>query len=152
MAESSLDHPSEQLDLPVQDSKPTEVEQYDLIIDGTGLTAAIVACAASRSGKSVLHIDSNNYYGGSSGSFTFEDFQAWCRGALSEKLLSDTFKANEGELVEQDRSIGILKPSPVEGRKLNVNVIFSTSNFLQRRRTLQADISHCILVVRCFAS
>lgn len=134
MAECGLDHPSEQLDLPVKDSKPTELEHYDLVIDGTGLTAAIVACAASRSGKSVLHIDSNNYYGGSSGSFPPEDFQAWCRGAISSKLLSETFTSNEGEDVEQHRSIATLQRSSVEGRKVNVIVIFNNFQFLQRRR------------------
>ena len=125
MAECSLDHPSEQLDLPVQDSNPTELEHYDLVIDGTGFTAAIVACAASRSGKTVLHIDSNNYYGGSSGSFPLEDFQAWCRGAISSKLLSETFTSNEGEEVEQHRSIATLQRFSIEGRKVNVIVIFN---------------------------
>ena len=58
--------------------------RYDLIVDGTGLTASIVACAASRSGKTVLHIDSNDYYGCDSASFPLEDFLTWCREATSQ--------------------------------------------------------------------
>jgi GDP dissociation inhibitor len=58
--------------------------RYDLIIDGTGLVASIVACAASRSGKAVLHIDSNDYYGCNSASFPLEDYLTWCRASSSQ--------------------------------------------------------------------
>ena len=39
---------------------------FDVIILGTGLTESIVACAAAKCGKKVLHLDSNEYYGGDS--------------------------------------------------------------------------------------
>lgn len=53
---------------------PTEV---DCIIVGTGLTNSILAAACSRIGRSVLHIDKNNYYGDSWASFTFQQFVDW---------------------------------------------------------------------------
>jgi RAB protein geranylgeranyltransferase component A len=38
-------------------------KHYDIIILGTGLVESIIACAASKSGKSVLHLEKNDYYG-----------------------------------------------------------------------------------------
>ncbi|KAH8270858.1 hypothetical protein KR018_007627 [Drosophila ironensis] len=38
-------------------------DQFDLIVIGTGFTETLIAAAASRVGKSVLHVDSNEYYG-----------------------------------------------------------------------------------------
>jgi RAB protein geranylgeranyltransferase component A len=42
---------------------------------GTGLEESIVAAAASRNGHTVLHIDSNDYYGGQWTAFTFDGIQ-----------------------------------------------------------------------------
>ncbi|OII76455.1 GDP dissociation inhibitor family protein [Cryptosporidium andersoni] len=43
-------------------------EEYDVVICGTGLTECILSGLLSTSGKKVLHIDRNNYYGGESAS------------------------------------------------------------------------------------
>lgn len=56
------------------DELPSE---YDIIVVGTGMTESIVAAAASRIGKRVLHLDSNEYYGGLWASFNFEGLQNW---------------------------------------------------------------------------
>jgi RAB protein geranylgeranyltransferase component A len=37
--------------------------EYDLILLGTGLVQSIVSCVASKHGKKVLHLESNEYYG-----------------------------------------------------------------------------------------
>jgi len=58
---------------------PTKV---DCIILGTGLTSSIVAAACSRIGKSVLHLDKNNYYGDEWASFTFQQLIDWIRNKL----------------------------------------------------------------------
>lgn len=76
--------------------------RYDLIVDGTGLTASIVACAASRSGKTVLHIDSNDYYGCNSASFPLEDFLTWCRASFCQETLHSDEK--EEFVDEEERS------------------------------------------------
>lgn len=47
-------------------------ETIDCVIIGTGLTNSIVAAACSRVGKTVLHVDANNYYGREWASFTFQ--------------------------------------------------------------------------------
>ncbi|XP_055625977.1 rab proteins geranylgeranyltransferase component A [Toxorhynchites rutilus septentrionalis] len=53
----------------MEEDLPTE---FDLIVIGTGLPESIVAAAASRVGKTVLHLDSNEYYGGFWSSFNLE--------------------------------------------------------------------------------
>ncbi|GMR50803.1 hypothetical protein PMAYCL1PPCAC_20998, partial [Pristionchus mayeri] len=45
-------------------------EEYDAIILGTGLKECIISGMLSVSGKKVLHMDRNNYYGGDSASLT----------------------------------------------------------------------------------
>uniref|UniRef100_A0A1B0ARC9 Rab proteins geranylgeranyltransferase component A n=1 Tax=Glossina palpalis gambiensis TaxID=67801 RepID=A0A1B0ARC9_9MUSC len=49
-------------------------KEFDLIVIGTGFPETVVAAAASRIGKTVLHIDPNEYYGGSWSSFSLEAF------------------------------------------------------------------------------
>jgi len=39
-------------------------EEYDIIVLGTGLTECILSGLFSVSGKKVLHMDRNDYYGG----------------------------------------------------------------------------------------
>lgn len=45
-------------------------EEYDCIVLGTGLTECILSGMLSVSGKKVLHMDRNKYYGGESASIT----------------------------------------------------------------------------------
>ena len=45
-------------------------ETYDCIVLGTGLTECILSGMLSVSGKKVLHMDRNKYYGGESASMT----------------------------------------------------------------------------------
>ena len=47
---------------------------YDLCINGTGLIESIIACAASKVGLKVLHLDKNEYYGKSYSSYTYDSF------------------------------------------------------------------------------
>ena len=48
----------------------TMEEEYDAIVIGTGLTECILSGMLSVSGKKVLHMDRNKYYGGESASLT----------------------------------------------------------------------------------
>ncbi len=46
--------------------------EYDVIVLGTGLTECIISGLMSVSGKKVLHLDRNGYYGGESASLNLE--------------------------------------------------------------------------------
>lgn len=50
---------------------------YDVIIYGTGLTQSILASALCRAGKSVLHCDSNAFYGELDAVMNLNDLQSW---------------------------------------------------------------------------
>ncbi|CAO1391944.1 unnamed protein product [Diamesa hyperborea] len=53
----------------MSDDLPSE---YDLVVVGTGFPESIISAAASRIGKTVLHIDENEYYGGYWASFNLD--------------------------------------------------------------------------------
>lgn len=48
-------------------------DTYDCVICGTGLTECILSGLLATSGKKVLHIDRNPFYGGESASLNLED-------------------------------------------------------------------------------
>ncbi|XP_058129228.1 rab proteins geranylgeranyltransferase component A [Anopheles ziemanni] len=64
----------------MEEELPTE---FDLIVIGTGLTESIVAAAASRIGKTVLHLDTNDYYGGYWASFNLDAFRKYLNNPRS---------------------------------------------------------------------
>ncbi|KAL7289860.1 hypothetical protein TKK_0016258 [Trichogramma kaykai] len=73
----------------MEDDLPTE---YDVIVVGTGMTESIVAAAASRIGKKVLHLDSNEYYGGLWATFNFDGLQKWMEDLKSAASENKDFK------------------------------------------------------------
>lgn len=86
------------LDAPQQSHE--ESLSYDLVVEGTSLTASIVACAASRNGKTVLHLDRNDFYGSNSASFPLDEFLSWCRASKTKNdQVSSARRANEGNLI-----------------------------------------------------
>ncbi|EFE39438.1 Rab geranylgeranyl transferase escort protein, putative [Trichophyton verrucosum HKI 0517] len=52
---------------------------WDVVISGTGLPQAFLALALSRSGKKILHIDKNDYYGGSEAAFSLQEAEEWVK-------------------------------------------------------------------------
>lgn len=58
---------------------PIEPSNFDLIVVGTGLPESIIASAASATGKTVLHLDPNPFYGTHSASLPLEDFISFLR-------------------------------------------------------------------------
>ncbi|CRG86193.1 Rab proteins geranylgeranyltransferase component A [Talaromyces islandicus] len=50
---------------------------WDVTISGTGLAQSLLALALSRSGKKILHVDKNSYYGGSEAAFSLQEAQEW---------------------------------------------------------------------------
>ncbi|XP_015123145.1 rab GDP dissociation inhibitor alpha [Diachasma alloeum] len=62
-------------------------EEYDAIVLGTGLKECILSGMLSVSGKKVLHVDRNKYYGGESASITpLEDFFANFKAPPPDKM------------------------------------------------------------------
>ena len=81
-------------------ARGTMDETYDVIVLGTGLTECILSGIMSKSGKKVLHMDRNNYYGAESASMT---------------PIGDLYKLF-GESIESDDKFG-------RGRDWNIDLI-----------------------------
>lgn len=60
----------------------------------TGLTESILAAAASRIGKTVLHLDSNDYYGGLWASFNLESIETIARTNQCGRLSTNVHLEN----------------------------------------------------------
>ncbi|KAJ8605274.1 hypothetical protein MRB53_041468 [Persea americana] len=50
---------------------------WDVLISGTGLPQSLLALALSRSGKRILHLDRNPYYGGDEAALNLDEFASW---------------------------------------------------------------------------
>ncbi|KAL8992250.1 MAG: hypothetical protein Q9188_007629 [Gyalolechia gomerana] len=57
--------------------EPLNDSSWDVLISGTGLPQSLLAQALSRSGKKVLHIDQNDYYGGAEAAFSLQEVKVW---------------------------------------------------------------------------
>merc|ERR1719261_1385746 len=54
---------------------------FDVVIHGTGLTESLVAAAAARAGKTVLHLDGNSFYGARDATFNLRDLAEFLQPA-----------------------------------------------------------------------
>jgi RAB protein geranylgeranyltransferase component A len=63
---------------PPEDVSP-EHDKYDLVIEGTGLTESILAAAAARAGKQVLHVDANTFYGSHWAALSLDQLEGWAQ-------------------------------------------------------------------------
>ncbi|EFQ32754.1 rab protein geranylgeranyltransferase component A [Colletotrichum graminicola M1.001] len=52
-------------------------QTWDVILHGTGLQQSLLALALSRSGKQILHLDPNEYYGGPEAAFGLQEVEEW---------------------------------------------------------------------------
>ncbi|RPB16658.1 hypothetical protein P167DRAFT_551400 [Morchella conica CCBAS932] len=60
------------------DNPPLPSTDWDILITGSGIKQSLLAVALSRAGRTVLQIDHNAYYGGSSTAFyTHSDITTW---------------------------------------------------------------------------
>ncbi|KAL4786025.1 GDP dissociation inhibitor [Aspergillus varians] len=50
---------------------------WDVAISGTGIAQSFLALALSRSGKKVIHVDRNPYYGGPEASLSLQEAEEW---------------------------------------------------------------------------
>lgn len=126
--------------------------EFDLIVVGTGLSESIVAAAASRIGKTVLHLDTNEFYGGYWSSFNLDSLRNYaveCRsveggteGAVKKgtavtkvseewynfKELGDVDGWNREKILEQFRRFNVdLSPKLLYSRGAMVELLISSN-------------------------
>ncbi|RWS11124.1 rab proteins geranylgeranyltransferase component A 2-like isoform X2 [Dinothrombium tinctorium] len=79
-------------------------DHFDLVVVGTGVTESIVAAAAARVGKSVLHLDANDHYGNEWASLSFSQINEWCK-RLNHAVSSDQTMPDHSELSGEESII-----------------------------------------------
>jgi RAB protein geranylgeranyltransferase component A len=70
---------------------PAEDENYDLVIEGTGLTESILAAAASWVGKKVLHVDKNSFYGSHWAALSLNEIDVWAQNNVGAGTVTSHF-------------------------------------------------------------
>ncbi|GFQ65346.1 rab proteins geranylgeranyltransferase component A 2 [Trichonephila clavata] len=95
---------------------------FDVIVVGTGMPECIVAAAAARVGKKVLHMDRNGYYGGDWASFSYDKFMEWVQEMQIREPPSRTpidLVAQLASFLEEDENLILC---PVRGKSI-ANVV-----------------------------
>ncbi|KAI3925591.1 hypothetical protein MKW98_001445, partial [Papaver atlanticum] len=87
---------------------------FDLIVVGTGLPESIIAAAASVAGKTVLHVDSNSFYGSVFSSLSLDDFTSFLhtQKTLPESTLSHGSVVDGRSNVDGDKDYVIINLKP----------------------------------------
>ncbi|XP_024532569.1 rab escort protein 1 [Selaginella moellendorffii] len=106
-------------------------DRFDAIVVGTGLPESILAAAAACSGRKVLHLDSNEFYGSEWASMTLDQLSSFiaslgaCNGSAAvdssaeldalgleeSELLRDEFLYSDGKVCEFEGSAAALGSS-----------------------------------------
>ena len=82
---------------------------FDVVVVGTGLEESILAAAAARNGHSVLHVDTNDQYGGEWAAYTFDGIQDWIRRQQGAPEVLDDDDNNDDEEEEEEHDPRILQ-------------------------------------------
>ncbi|EED19368.1 Rab geranylgeranyl transferase escort protein, putative [Talaromyces stipitatus ATCC 10500] len=90
---------------------------WDVTISGTGLAQSLLALALSRSGKKVLHVDKNIYYGGPEAAFSVQEAQEWV----------DLLQKEPGREPFEDVSIYAPSNASDDGKKLSFSRAYTLS-------------------------
>jgi RAB protein geranylgeranyltransferase component A len=100
-------------------------EEYDLVVEGTGLIESIVACAAAKCGKSILHLDSNDYYGRNSATFPLGEFLEWSKEHKGTRFDDQSMKTIE--LEDGSPLLRIIDFQDIDSPSIVINVGRSSS-------------------------
>ncbi|XP_014093894.1 rab proteins geranylgeranyltransferase component A [Bactrocera oleae] len=129
-------------------------DKFDLIVIGTGFPESCVAAAASRIGKTVLHIDPNEYYGGVWASFNLESFCALLEQGSNSELRNATQKWHVAETLKLDQAESDTVNSDILAGEINTKtdantkqsvLDWSRETLLQQSRRFNLDLSPKIL-------
>ncbi|KAK2841565.1 hypothetical protein FQN49_006133 [Arthroderma sp. PD_2] len=103
---------------------------WDVVISGTGLPQAFLALALSRSGKKILHIDKNDYYGGPEAAFSLQEAEEWVNKIeqVPNSIPFESASISRPELPEGEKNQ--LSFARAYTLSLSPQLLFSQSKFL----------------------
>ncbi|KID59773.1 rab proteins geranylgeranyltransferase component A, partial [Metarhizium hybridum] len=108
--------------------------QWDVVISGTGLQQSLLALALSRSGKNVLHVDPNEYYGGAEAALSLQEADDWAarHSGPDATPFAGAQITKESEGLAASRSYNIpLAPQLILAQSELVNQLVSSKAFRQ---------------------
>ncbi|KAL8090093.1 hypothetical protein AgCh_039534 [Apium graveolens] len=123
---------------------PIEPTTFDLIIIGTGLHESIIAAAASAAGKSVLHLDSNAFYGSHFASLSLSDLSSFLTLPPSLPISPQNLVSlpnSPQNLVSLPNSPQNLVSLPLQTRNLYSDVSISKSGEIEDERRYSVDLA-----------
>lgn len=102
--------------------------EFDLVVVGTGFSESIIAAAASRVGKTVLHIDENEYYCGYWASFNLELYMSHLEKSRNDENMKCRLRNCEErwfEFTEEQPEINGWNKEKItkESRRFNIDLI-----------------------------
>ncbi|KAJ9420530.1 GDP dissociation inhibitor [Fusarium oxysporum] len=108
---------------------------WDVVISGTGLQQSLLALALSRSGKNILHVDPNDFYGGSEAAFSLQEADEWAeKNRLTEpsQLFSSAEVKRDADALGATRSYSLaLAPQLIHSRSKLVTQLVDSKAFRQ---------------------
>ncbi|KAL4997056.1 GDP dissociation inhibitor [Aspergillus recurvatus] len=106
-----------------------EETQWDVTISGTGIAQSLLALALSRSGKKVLHVDKNPYYGGPEAALSLQEAEEWASEVNKESAHFPFEDATVFTPGTSESGSG-LSPSRAYTLSLSPQLIYSRSQLL----------------------
>ncbi|KAL6231820.1 hypothetical protein BDW75DRAFT_219145 [Aspergillus navahoensis] len=106
-----------------------EETQWDVTISGTGIAQSLLALALSRSGKNVLHVDKNPYYGGPEAALSLQEAEEWASEVNKESAHLPFEDATVYTPGPSESGSG-LSPSGAYTLSLSPQLIYSRSQLL----------------------
>lgn len=102
--------------------------EFDIVVVGTGFSESIIAAAASRVGKTVLHVDENEYYCGFWASFNLDSFMSHLeRCRIDETMICRLKNAEQKwfEFTEENPDVGGWNKEKIlnEKRRFNIDLV-----------------------------
>ncbi|KAF9765920.1 hypothetical protein IL306_001722 [Fusarium sp. DS 682] len=108
---------------------------WDVVISGTGLQQSLLALALSRSGKNILHVDPNDFYGGSEAAFSLQEADEWAeknRSTEPARLFSAAEVKRDADALGATRSYSLaLAPQLIHSRSKLVTQLVDSKAFRQ---------------------
>lgn len=115
----------------IEDPLPeTTPKKVDVLIAGTGMVESVLAAALAWQGSSVLHIDSNDYYGDSSATLTIDQLKKWVDVVNQKENNKTRCYSNAKLYVSNNVCSGGRYSSKDFGIDLSPKILFAKSDLL----------------------
>ncbi|EGX92360.1 rab proteins geranylgeranyltransferase component A [Cordyceps militaris CM01] len=107
---------------------------WDVVISGTGLQQSLFALALSRSGKNILHVDPEGYYGEHEAAFSLQEADIWAakHASLDTTGLFRAAEVTKADTMPSPRAYSLaLAPQLIHTRSELLNKLVSSKAFRQ---------------------